>query len=36
MNVSGKWSIKFNDGTDKSLDLTYGRPAGTELWVTAP
>lgn len=28
MDVSGKWSIKFDDGTDRSLDLTLWPSAG--------
>ncbi len=28
MDVSGKWSIKFDDGTDRSLDLTLWSSTG--------
>jgi hypothetical protein len=28
VDVSGKWSIKFDDGTDRSLDLTLWSSAG--------
>ena len=31
MNVSGKWSIKFNDGTDKSLDLNLWPSGGNRI-----
>jgi hypothetical protein len=31
MNVSGKWSIKFNDGTDRSLDLNLWPSGGTRI-----
>ena len=29
MDVSGKWSIKFDDGTGRSLDLSLWSPSGT-------
>ena len=31
MNVSGKWSIKFNDGTDKSFDLNLWPSGGNRI-----
>jgi len=31
MNVSGKWSIKFNDGTDRSLDLNLWPSGGNRI-----
>ncbi len=31
MNVSGKWSIQFNDGTDRSLDLNLWPSGGTRI-----
>jgi hypothetical protein len=31
MDVSGKWSIKFNDGTDRSLDLNLWSSSGTRI-----
>jgi hypothetical protein len=30
-DVSGKWSIKFNDRTDRSLDLTLWSSSGTKI-----
>jgi hypothetical protein len=29
MDVSGKWSIRFDDGTGRSLDLSLWSPSGT-------
>ena len=31
MNVSGKWSIQFNNGTDRSLDLNLWSSGGTSI-----
>ena len=31
MNVSGKWSIQFNDGSDGSLDLNLWSSGGTRI-----
>ncbi|MGD0953818.1 MAG: hypothetical protein ABR985_15755 [Methanotrichaceae archaeon] len=31
MNVSGKWSIQFNDGSDGSLDLNLWPSGGTRI-----
>jgi hypothetical protein len=31
MNVSGKWSIKFNDSTDRSLDLNLWSSGGNRI-----
>ena len=31
MNVSGKWSIKFNDSTDRSLDLNLWPSSGNRI-----
>jgi hypothetical protein len=31
MNVSGKWSITFNDGTDRSLDLNLWPSGGNRI-----
>jgi hypothetical protein len=31
MNVSGKWSIKFDDGTDRSLDLNIWSSGGDRI-----
>jgi hypothetical protein len=31
MNVSGKWSIKFNDGKDRSLDLNLWPSGGNRI-----
>lgn len=31
MNVSGKWSIKLNDGADRSLDLNLWSSGGTRI-----
>jgi hypothetical protein len=31
MNVSGKWSIKFNDSTDRSLDLNLWSSSGNRI-----
>lgn len=31
MNVSGKWSIKFSDGTDRSLDLNLWSSGGNRI-----
>ncbi len=31
MDVSGKWSIQFNDGTERSLDLNLWSSGGTRI-----